>query len=349
MTDTTIAAAYLNATVPFAPVWTVALADHVTAAAWSPDGTAIAAASAGGDTLIVDAATGQVTGQTAAHPLGVLDIAWSPDSRRLAVGGQDGRLSIHDRATGGETHIELDGWVAAVAWSPNGRHLAAAAGATVVTVDLEGTVTHSYDPHPSTVTSLAWEPKGRRVATGFYGGVAWYEPGRPEHRAADSHKWKGSVLAVAVSSDGRWLAAGNQDRSVQIWRIGKTTHLEMPGYPAKIDQLAFDPTGRYLAVGSVGFTTVWDCAGKGPEGSTPCLLEGHPRRVAALAWGHHRPVLVTGDASGLLAYWTPATDARPVGVVDVGVAVTAARWHPSDTGIAVATATGELHCLPPLA
>ena len=348
MTDTASGAVDLVATVAFTPVWSVGLADHVTAVAWAPDGNAVAAASAGGDTLIVDTATGEVTARADGHPLGVLDIGWSPDGRRLAVGGQDGRLSIYDRSTGTETHIDISGWVAVVAWSPGGRHLAVAAGNTVVTVDTDGSVTHTYGPLPSTVTSLAWEPKGRRVAAGFYGGVNWYEPGRPEHRAVEAHKWKGSVLAVAVSADGRWLAAGNQDRSVQIWRIGKSTHLEMPGYPAKIDQIAFDPTGRHLAVGSVGFTTVWDCAGKGPEGSTPGMLEGNPRRVAALDWAHHHPVLTTGDPAGLLAHWAPTTSLRPVGVAHVGDPVTAVKWDPSDNGIAVGTAAGQLHYLPPL-
>jgi WD40 repeat protein len=336
----------LTPTARFSPAWSVTLADHVVEAAWSPDGTLLAAGSSGGDVVIVDAKTGEVITGLTDHPLGVLSIGWSPDGTRLAVGGQDDRLSIFERSSGKETHLDLGDWVGALAWSPAGRHLAAAAGRTVVTTDADVAVTHRYGPHPSTVTSLAWGAKGRRVAAAFYGGVSWYDPGRADDRPTDSHKWKGSILALAASGDGRWLAAGSQDRSVQLWRLGKAQQLEMPGYPAKIDQLAFDPSARYLAVGSVGFVTVWDCAGKGPAGTKPRLLDGHARRITSQDWQPNGRALVTGDASGVLAWWAPHRNAKPTAVVEVGAEITAARWHPCDSGLAVTTAAGQLLYLP---
>jgi WD40 repeat protein len=216
----------------------------------------------------------------------------------------------------------------------------------VVVVTPDGTVVRRYDDHPSTVTSLAWAANGRRVAAGFYGGVAWYEPGRDQARPVEALKWKGSVLALAASSDGRWLAAGNQDRSVQLWRLGKKRHLEMPGYPAKVEQLAFDPAGRYLAVGNVGFVTVWDCAGWGPEGSTPRLLEGHTRRVTALAWSHRSGRLVTGGADGLVMWWGPARGADAEHIVDVGDPVSATGFRVDDEALLVATADGHVLSCP---
>jgi YD repeat-containing protein len=208
-------------------------------------------------------------------------------------------------------------------------------------------LTRQYQHHPSTVTAVAWEPRGRRVAAAFYGGVRWYEPGRDQDGAVDLLSWKGSILALAVSSDGRWLAAGNQDRSVQLWRLGKDTHLEMPGYPSKIDQLAFDHTGRRLAVGSVGFLTVWDCAGRGPEGSKPRLLDGYQRRVSTLAWQHEGPLLATGSADGLLVMWDPAKSAKPVSVTDMAGEITALSWDRDGQAIAVATADGRVQVMRP--
>ena len=330
---------------PATPTWALTLADHVSAAAWSPDGTALAAGSLAGDAVIADAATGNST-TLAPHPLGVLSVAWSPASSRVAVGGQDARLALYERSGRPLCELELGAWVCALAWAPGGRYLATAAGRSVVVTDPDGAVVHSYPEHPSTVTSLAWDARGRRVAAAFYGGVRWYEPGRAQSTAVDRLEWKGSILALAASPDGRWLAAGNQDRSVQLWRLGKDRHLEMPGYPAKIDQLAFDPTSRYLAVGSVGFTTVWDCAGRGPEGSTPRLLEGHARRVTALAWQHQGGGLVSAGADGLVAWWDPARTGQPTQVLDVGEEVTTAAFRLDDEALLIATAPGRVLSLP---
>lgn len=323
------------------PEWVITLAEHVTAAAWSPDGTMLAAGSLGGDAVIADAATG-ATKPLAEHPLGVLALAWSPDSTHVAVGGQDGHLRVYDRYAALISELAMGGWVSTVAWSPTGRYLAAAAGRTVTITDGEGSVVRTYDGHPSTVTSLVWDAKGRRVAAAFYGGVRWYEPGRGQPGPVDRLEWKGSILTLAASGDGRWLAAGNQDRSVQLWRLGKDRHLEMPGYPAKIDQLAFDPTSRYLAVGSVGFITVWDCAGQGPEGSTPRMLEGHNRRVTTLAWQHQGPRLVSADADGKLAWWEPARNDRPARVIALGSEVTTASFRLDDRALLVATSDGRV-------
>jgi YD repeat-containing protein len=152
---------------------------------------------------------------------------------------------------------------------------------------------------------------------------------------------------LAISADGRWLAAGNQDRSVQLWRLGKDTHLEMPGYPGKVDQLAFDHTGRRLAVPSIDFVTVWDCAGRGPAGSKPRLLDGHNGRVTALSWQVDGPVLATGAPDGLLAMWDPANKAKPLAVTDVSSAITALSWHPHGLAIAAATTDGTVHVIRP--
>ena len=49
----------------------------------------------------------------------------------------------------------------------------------------------------------------------------------------------------------------------------------MSGYPAKVSRLAFDGSGRWLAADGAPEVTVWDFAGKGPEGRAPRMLRGH--------------------------------------------------------------------------
>jgi WD40 repeat protein len=65
---------------------------------------------------------------------------------------------------------------------------------------------------------------------------------------------------AAFSKDGKLVALGTADNTVHVWEVttGKERHT-FAGLPAAINQLRFDPRGRYLAGGSfTGAVQVWD-------------------------------------------------------------------------------------------
>ena len=77
------------------------------------------------------------------------------------------------------------------------------------------------------------------------------------------------VTTVAISPDGRFVAAGSLDRSVRVW--DSTTgylvqRLEGPdGHKDCVYSIAFSPTGRELVSGSLDKTIkMWELA---PQGS----------------------------------------------------------------------------------
>lgn len=135
--------------------WTVNLSDHPSALAVAPDGT-VAAASLGGETVLLDPGYGGVRVTLPAHGFGVLAVAWSPAGDRLAIGGADGRLALCDASGGRVAELAPGGWVNALAWSQDGGLLAAAAGRDVFVVGPDGAERASYPAQPSTVTDLAW-------------------------------------------------------------------------------------------------------------------------------------------------------------------------------------------------
>lgn len=324
--------------------WSHGFDDYISTLAWAPDGRSLVAASLSGEVRLLDGHDGSVSAKVAAHPLGVLDAAWSADGARLATGGADGILRIHRCDGGPAAEIQTGAWVEALAWRGDGSLLAAGSGREVRLLDRDGEVVITSEPARSTITSLAWSRDGRRVGAGCYGGVGWYEP---EHgaRPIKHFEWKGSVLTLAVSPDGRWLTAGAQDQSIHIWRLWSADDLEMSGYATKVEHLSWHHSSRYMAVGNMGEITVWDFSGRGPQGSRPRQTDAHDRHITALAFAHRSDLLASGGADGAVRLCDGTSRGlRAVDQVDLGGPVSRVAWSPDDTHLAVATADGRVTC-----
>jgi WD40 repeat protein len=321
--------------------WSHELDDYVTGAQWAFDGGLVAAASLSGRAVVVGA-NGALVTDLPAHPMGALALDWSPRAQRLAVAGQDGIVRIWEPAGPVVVATEQSAWVEAVAWSPNGAWLAAGAGRTLVVTTPDGSSVREYPDLPSTVRDVAWSGDSRRVCAATYGGPQWFEPGRASVAPTNHLTWKGSLLRIAVAPSGKWLASGNQDRSVHVWRLWSGDDFQMTGYPTKIEAIAWSPSSRFLAVGSAGDVTLWDFAGRGPQGTTPRVLDGFSGKVGAMAYSHRGPHLaaVTGDA--LLAIWDPDRSTTPIATVALGAAGSTLAWHPSDDAVLVGTVAGTV-------
>lgn len=279
------------------------------------------------------------------HVMGTLALDWSRDSR-LATGGQDGVVRIWSPTDGPIGRLGARGWCNSLAWSPNDEVLAAAVGSSVgvVSVERDGEPQGEWhDGMPSTVSSLVWTPNGRWVGAGCYGGVQWFEPGTAD--AVKVLERKGSVLSVAVSDDGRWLAAGNQDAEVRVWRLWSGDDLRMRGFAGKVMLLDWHPSSKLLSIADAGSVASWSFQGKGPAGRAPEVIDGHDGDVTALSYRASDGLLVTGAADGMVRAWERPDARRPVWSVEVGAPVSALAWHPTGTALAVTTSTGALATL----
>jgi WD40 repeat protein len=321
------------------PRWKFALGDYPTSIAVSAKGDRLLVGTGAGDLVVIDTAAGAETRRLRAHPGGVLSVSYGANA--VASAGQDGKARVYSES--GELLHELpgnDAWVEHVAWSPDGKRLATASGKHVRIWNGDGTPFLETQAHACTVTALQWSRRGSELATTCYGGAyVWkVETGKsPRHLP-----FRGSLVSLAWSPDETVVACGSQDCSVHFWRLKTGTDSEMTGYPFKPKALAWDASSSMLATGGDAAISVWDFAGKGPEGTRPITLDAHKAQVTSLAF-HPRKGLLASLAQDMgIIVWQPRKGAEPHAFAWLDDTPEALVWHPQEPGLITADVAGGL-------
>ncbi|MEM7342752.1 MAG: WD40 repeat domain-containing protein [Chloroflexota bacterium] len=325
--------------------WQANIDDYVIRLAWSPDGTMLAAGAVEGPITLLDAQSGDVRHTLPGHGFGTTDLSWHPEQGWLASAGQDGEVKVWDVVNGSKLWSQPGGaaWVEHVAWNPTGDLLASAAGRELRLWDGQGNLLHQYADHPSTIASLGWRPASKEVATIGYGGITLHDLEQPEK--ARLFEWKGSSLVLSWSPDGKYIATGDQDSTVHFWYSDSGQHLQMWGYATKVRELSWNHTSRYLATGGSSSVVVWDCAGKGPEGSTPKMLEQHESLLTMLAYQNRGKLLASACQDGLVVLWQPNRNQNALSHINFDGLVSQIVWSPNDSYLAVGTEFGDVALL----
>lgn len=138
------------------------------------------------------------------------------------------------------------------------------------------------------------------------------------------------ILSVAVSPDGRWLAAGCGDGAVRMWDLQHPGGLPrpLPGRTriAPVRILAFDAAGRQIAAGDEsGALDVWNLE---PADTPPRSFEGHRRAVSGLTFDRAGRRLVSAGRDGRVVLWSIDTAAPPVDLAAPAGAINALALRP---------------------
>ena len=270
-------------------------------------------------------------------------VASGPDATLLATGSADGRINVLDAATGASisTWSAHNGEVRGLLFLPDGVHLASAGADRIIRLwDLRGQLIRELRGHTNEVTALI---AGRDPATLFSAGAdgtirRWdWQTGR-EQATIEAN---GPLLALALSPDGRRLAAGGRGPTAGIWDISAGAPMPAKALlvlpqDATVRALTFSPDGSRLMIGNeAGLLRSWKIPADLDAGTMASTMG------EATAWKTHRGYWVVGLAFNRdgKQIFTASSDgtlhAWPVGTADLlalacrraGIELTADEWR----------------------
>lgn len=191
----------------------------------APDGTLVATGGIDQTVRLWDAASGRHEKTLTGHKSWVNSIAFEPSGKWLASGSSDGTVRIWSLPSGKPVK-ELPATkaeVRSVAVSPDGKYLAA--GIRYGSIKIWNTQSweelHTLKSAADDVWSLAFTANSENLL------AAAGEWNRPTEIAiwhvatgkqSGTLKHPGEVLSLAVSQDGKFIAAGGGDKTISVWK-----------------------------------------------------------------------------------------------------------------------------------
>jgi WD40 repeat protein len=151
-----------------------------------------------------------------------------------------------------------------------------------------------------------------------------------------------ATLDVALTADGKLLARGGADNTVDLWDVasGKKLHT-LKGHTVPILKVTFSPDGKTLAsmTGSwlpddvLGEVKLWDVA----TGKERVALEGHPDRGSCLAFSPDGKTLAS--AAGKVRLWDVQTGKKKL---EIRVGASSLAFSPDGKTLATGAGTSVI-------
>ncbi len=289
--------------------------DTVFSIAFSPTGTVLATAGQDGTVRLWDAAGGAPLRVLRGHENEVTSVAFSPDGMTVASGSEDTTVRLWEVASGKATRV-LRGHrdhVQAIAFSPDGGLLASGSRDTTVRLwDVaSGANKSTLDEDLDVVRAVTFSPQGDALYAVDEAEVlqAWSGPNweAADRKVIPNEKF----FALAVSRDGRLVAAAGRHMRINLWTVqdGQLHRLQelSGGHSEWIQSLAFSPVDDTLASGGKdGVIQLWSPGESSPQRT----LLGHKERVWSVAWSPNGERLAS--AGGGAEVWIRDLNRKPV-------------------------------------
>jgi WD40 repeat protein len=330
------------------------LSEYITQIAWSPTGETLAVASAAGEVVLLNTATGEMQAQLLddRQNQSIDALGFSADGQFLAVGGQSGKLSIWSMDPFHTLILSQDcgKWIEHLVWHPTLPLIAFSFGKHVQIWDARSqTLETTFNFEASSIWALTWHPKGHCLAiSGYQGTKIW--PLQDWDEDPDRLEVASASVAIAWSPEGNYVATGNLDKTITLWEWENPHPWVMRGFPGKVQQLAWHPCiqsnqAHLLASISMEGIIIWDKLADEDAGWSGSVLGTHDRPITAIAWHPELSYLASASEDGLVKIWFVngvEHDEPIVKLPGADQGFTAVCWHPTSNQLAAGGRGGEV-------
>ena len=140
------------------------------------------------------------------------------------------------------------------------------------------------------------------------------------------------VGVVAWSPDGKRIASGSADNTVQVWNATDGGNVfTYPGHTDSVPSVAWSPDGKRIASGGADVTVqVWDAT----TGGHVYTYGGHANAVEAVAWSPDGKRIASGGDDKTVQVWDATSGGHVYTYRGHSDWVTAVAWSPDGKRIA---------------
>jgi len=227
----------------------------------------------------------------------------------------------------------FEGAISSVAISPDGTLIAIANAEQVSLLDAETKqrymvlnldVTPGEGSYVGTIQSVAFSPDGKMLATGGcstqncigQGTINLWDVSNLEqrHLLDNISAHTKLVKTVVFSPDGKYLASGSFDQTINLYEITNTQKLNrvnsdpLSGHASFVNSLAFHPNGNILVSASDDKTIIiWDITNPSAPKQIGTPIKGHTRPINSIAFRPDGEQLASAADDNHVILWSFAS------------------------------------------